>query len=66
MTHAILDNKLINIFSMNLIKPLFKAKTTQQKNIKYAAEHYYQVIGSNNGGHEYNTADLKGELLIMA
>lgn len=50
---------------MNLIKPLFKPKSTQQKNIKYAAEHYYQVIGANSGGHEYNTADLKGELLNM-
>lgn len=50
---------------MSLIKPLFRAKSTQQKNIKYAAEHYYQVIGSNNGGHEYNTADLKGELLKL-
>jgi hypothetical protein len=45
---------------MDLIKPLFKGKP---KDIKYAAEHYYQVIGQNGGGHEYNTADLKGGLL---
>jgi hypothetical protein len=50
---------------MNLINPLFKAKSTQPKEIKYVAEHYYQVIGSNNGGHEYNTADLKSKLPNM-
>lgn len=51
---------------MKLITPLFKAKSTQQKEIKYAAEHYYQVIGGNNKDHEYGTEDLKSEWLEMA
>jgi hypothetical protein len=50
---------------MKLITPLFKAKSTQQKEIKYAAEHYYQVIGGNNKEHEYGTADLKSKWLEM-
>ncbi|CEJ60561.1 hypothetical protein PMG11_09132 [Penicillium brasilianum] len=48
---------------LKLITPLFKAKSTQQKEIKYAAEHYYQVIGGNNKDHEYGTEDLKTTLM---
>jgi hypothetical protein len=51
---------------MDLLKPLFKGTSTQQKEIKYAAEHYYQVIGANDGGHEYTAADLKGECFITS
>ncbi|KAJ5176624.1 uncharacterized protein N7482_002501 [Penicillium canariense] len=44
---------------MDLLTTLFKGEHSQ---VKYAAEHYYQVIGQK-GGHNYTTSDLQDTLM---